>query len=103
MTLKLTPAQQIAALQGQIATLEAKVEATEKRASETHDMVQTMHDALMRPSPGQTKGLLDRLAVVAINFESGQRVAAWVVWIAGIIAAVGAIYAAVKLGLGDRG
>jgi hypothetical protein len=78
-----------------LAVEEARSDAAKaaRGAAETHDKVSDMHKALMMPSPGQEKSLLDRMAIVTINVESGGRVAAMTVKLAGLLAAIGAVWA----------
>lgn len=69
-----------------------------KAAADTHIMVQSLHQALLRPSPGQERSLLDRMAEVTINIESGGQVSGFLIKLAATLAAVGSIWAAVKHG-----
>lgn len=81
---------------------EASLRAEEALAmtKETHDMVKRMHDMLMEPQPGQKKGLLDRMAGATIAFESGKSTGDRIIWMAGVIAAIGTLgaglYAAMR-------
>jgi len=61
-------------------------------------MVTELHDALLRKQPGQSESLLNRMAAVTINIESGERIGRILVWLAGVLAAVGAVIAAMKWG-----
>ena len=63
-------------------------------------MVAEMHKALMQPSPGQERSLLDRMASVTINVESGGRVASIMIKIAAFLAAIGAMWAFIASGGG---
>ena len=78
--------------------LEERVAAMEKAAMETHDKVGDLHKALMEPTPGQTKSLIDRMATVTINVESGGRVASVLIKIAATLAALGVIWAWIASG-----
>lgn len=73
--------------------LKRALDAASMATRETHDKVADIHKALMQPSPGQEKSLLDRMALVTINVESGGRVAAIMVKIAAVLAAIGAVWA----------
>lgn len=73
--------------------LKRALEAASTATKETHDKVSDIHKALMLPSPGQEKSLLDRMALVTINVESGGRVASIMVKIAAVLAAIGVIWA----------
>jgi dsDNA-specific endonuclease/ATPase MutS2 len=73
--------------------IKAEARETRRIAQETHDMTQELHKALMQPFPGQKESLLDRMASVTINVESGGRVAAMAVKIAAALAALGALWA----------
>ena len=73
--------------------LNRALEAASTATKETHDKVSDIHKALMLPSPGQEKSLLDRMALVTINVESGGRVASIMVKIAAVLAAIGVIWA----------
>lgn len=73
--------------------LKRAVEAQSAATKETHDKVSDIHKALMLPSPGQSKSLLDRMATVTISVESGGRVAGMTVKLAGLLAAIGAVWA----------
>ncbi len=75
------------------ARAQSAAEKAEAAAKETHDKIADIHKALMVPFPGQDKSLLDRMAVVTINVESGGRVAALAVRIAAVLAAIGAVWA----------
>ena len=77
----------------------ADLAATRSQSAQTHDMVADLHRALVEPSPGQQQGLLDRMASVTISFESGRRVGAIVVWIAGFLVALGAIVVSIRTGI----
>lgn len=78
--------------------LEAQGKLAASERTETLKLVSSIHSALMEPSPGQNRSLLDRMAAVTINIESGERVTALIVRLAGVLAAAGAILAALKWG-----
>lgn len=65
-------------------------------------MLRDLHDALMKPQPGHSRPLLERMASVTIAAETGKAAGERVIWWAKVFAAVGAIvsgfYAAVKFG-----
>ncbi|MBQ2263273.1 MAG: hypothetical protein II336_18165 [Loktanella sp.] len=82
------------------ARADAKLAATS--AKETHDKVSDVHKALMMPFPGQDKSLLDRMALVTINVESGGRVASMTVKLAAILAAIGATWAIISGLIGPK-
>jgi len=63
-------------------------------AKETHDMVKRMHDTLIEPQPGQTAGLLDRMAKATIAFEGGKATGDRIIWAAGVVAGIGTVAAA---------
>lgn len=86
------------ALKTKMEAFEAQSEIAASERAQTLSLVRQMHDALMKPSPGQKRSLLDRMATVTINIESGERVTAWIMRIAGVLAAIGAILAALKWG-----
>jgi len=51
--------------------------------------VTEIHDALMKPQPGQSQSLLDRMAAVTNGVEGGTRTAKMVVGFLGFLAAIG--------------
>jgi orotate phosphoribosyltransferase-like protein len=82
-------------LQDQIDALTARIEAGEKMRNETHQMVADMHRALMEPQLGQgSKSLVERMAEVTVDIESGKRTADNVIGIAKSLVAVAAFIAA---------
>lgn len=85
-------------LAAELADVRAELSDARKAASETHAMIQALHQALMKPSPGQEESLLDRMAAVTINIESGGKVSSLLVRFAALLAAVGSIWAAIKHG-----
>lgn len=90
------PRQQRTVTRAEFEELKRALEAASSATKETHDKVSDIHKALMLPSPGQEKSLLDRMALVTINVESGGRVAAIMVKIAAVLAAIGAVWAMVS-------
>lgn len=75
------------------AAIAAKAEAAEAKriASETHDMVQEIHTHLMQVQPGQARSLLDRMAAVTIDIESGKRAGQIVLGLVGFALAMAAV------------
>ena len=73
------------------------------------DDLHRLYETLMVPQPGHTKTLLDRMAAVTIQIESGEqtmdrlvKLATWgktILWIVGIAAAA---YAAMRYGIGFK-
>lgn len=59
----------------------------------TNALVKDIHTALFEVQPGHKTSLLDRMARVTIQFESGDRVAHWIIRGAMLLGAVGAILA----------
>ncbi|MFN7224427.1 MAG: hypothetical protein ACK4MS_10450 [Paracoccaceae bacterium] len=66
-------------------------ESATKTAGETHDMVQSIHNKLMQPQPGQKLSLLDRMASVTIDIESGKRTGQIIMALVGFAIAVAAL------------
>lgn len=98
MTIPKSTAAHIAALEA--AVQEAKAEAAEAKAEaagakriagETHDMVEAIHNKLMNPQPGQKRGLLDRMASVTIDIESGKRTGQIIVALVGFAMMIAAL------------
>ncbi len=50
-----------------------EVEEIKSELADTRAMVKDLHDALMVAQPGQEKSLLERMATVTLNVESGAR------------------------------
>jgi hypothetical protein len=91
-------------LQQQIDALSARIEAGEKMSNDTHKMVADMHRALMEPQLGHgDKSLVERMADVTVEIESGKRTADGVLtvakWLVGVAAAVTALGTLVKFGI----
>ncbi len=98
-----TQAQQIAELQRQMAAIEKQITAETEMRNENHKMITDMHNALMVPQHGQDgKSLLERMAEVTVEIESGKRTANSMLsvakWLVGIAAAVATLTAAIKWG-----
>ena len=87
--------------------LAAKVDAAEAIQKDTHEMskmVAVMYHALMEPQIGQgDKSLVERMAAVTVDIESGRRTTDNLISIARRLVAVAAIVAslaaAIKLGV----
>jgi hypothetical protein len=95
--------QQIDALRAEIVALGKRQDDADAMRIDTHNKVSDMHRALMEPQIGQgSKSLLDRMAEVTIEIESGKMVGKRIVFIAQVCAAVGVVaafaYAAVNFG-----
>ena len=105
-----TQKEQMAALLERVGALESEqiafreqLVAGEQMRADTHKMVAEMYGALMRPQIGHgEKSLVERMAEVTVDIESGKRtadnvlsIAKWLVAIAGNLAAVAAL---MKLG-----
>jgi anti-sigma28 factor (negative regulator of flagellin synthesis) len=63
---------QVEATQRQVQQMQADARAAAESAKETHDMVRQIADALLKPQPGHTHNLLDRVAAVTIKVERGE-------------------------------
>jgi hypothetical protein len=87
---------QIDALTAMNEALTARIEAGEKMRNETHKMVSDMHRALMEPQLGQgDKSMVERIAKVVVDIESGQRTTDNLIAIAKRLVAVTAFLAAI--------
>ena len=64
-------------------------EAMKTQLAETQRLVKDVHDALMLPSPGQDKSLLERMAAVTIGIESGTRTIRFFLFLVALLAAIG--------------
>ena len=105
-----TQKEQIAALQDRIKVLEEQhgefrnqLVAAEQLRLDTHDMVAEMYGALMKPQIGHgNKSLVERMAEVTVDIESGKRTADNVLsiakWLVGIAAALAVVTAFTKFG-----
>lgn len=83
-------------LQDQIDALTARIEAGEKMRNETHKMVAALHEALMKPQLGQgDKSLLQRMAEVTVDMESGKRTADNLIALGRRLVAIAAFVAAI--------
>jgi anti-sigma28 factor (negative regulator of flagellin synthesis) len=63
---------QVEATQRQVQQMQADARVAAESAKETHDMVRQIADALLKPQPGHTHNLLDRVAAVTIKVERGE-------------------------------
>jgi hypothetical protein len=100
--------QQIDALAARIdagdAALAARIDAGDAMRQDTHNKVSDLHRALMEPQLGQgNKSLIERMAEVTVEIESGKRTADSVLsiakWLVGVAAAVAALAAMLKFGI----
>ena len=98
MTLPKSPAARSAALEAAVqeakalaAEAKAEASAAKRIAGETHDMVEAIHNKLMTPQPGQNRSLLDRMASVTIDIESGKRTGQIIVALVGFAMAIAAL------------
>lgn len=90
-------------LQDQIDALTARIEAGEKMRNDTHKIVSNvqskvddMHRALMEPQLGQgDKSLVERMAEVTVDIESGKRATDNLIAIAKRLVAIAAFIAAI--------
>lgn len=83
-------------LQDQIDALTTRIEAGEKMRNDTHKMVADMHRALMEPQLGQgDKSMVERIATVVVDIESGQRTTDNLIAIAKRLVAVATFIAAI--------
>lgn len=106
-----TQKEQIAALQNQIRVLKeehegfrAQLVAAEQLRLDTHNMVAEMYGALMKPQLGQgDKTMVERIADVVVDIESGRRTSDNLIAIARRLVAIAAFVAAIaaflKLGV----
>lgn len=73
--------------------------------ADVRKMVADLHRALMEPQPGYDKSLLQRLALLAVQYEAGGVVGRRVVWMGALASAllsIAAAVAAMKSGLGAK-
>ena len=75
----------------------ARMAALERDVSDMREKLDEMHDALMKCQPGEEHSLLERMAIVTRGVESGRTVGHVLVWLAGVLAAIAAIVAVLKL------
>lgn len=78
-------------------TTAARLAAVERELADMRGTLDEMHDALMKCQPGEEHSLLERMAIVTRGVESGRTVGHVLVWLAGVLAALAAIVAALKL------
>lgn len=82
-------------LQEQIDAINARLDAGDAMRLDTHDKVSALYDALMKPQLGQgTKSLVERMAEVTVDIESGKRATDNLIGIAKRLVAVAAFVAA---------
>ena len=102
MTARLNTQAQLDAMKLRIDALAVQVANDAEVRSENHAMLSSLHAALMVPQPGQDgKGLLERMAEVTVDIESGKRTANSIVVLAKWFAAIGAVVGlvtSIKLG-----
>jgi 6-phosphogluconate dehydrogenase len=97
-------AEQQAAMRSIIEGLERQLADEVAMRTENHAMLTALTNSLMVAQPGQNgKSLLDRIADVTVQIESGKRTANNLVTFAKWLAALGALGAAVKFGIGPKG
>lgn len=87
-------------LQRQVSDLQKKVDDSAAISKSTNDLVRKLNDALMEPEPGHDKSLISRMASATIYLESLGRVSNLTVKLAGVIVAIGVIYASIRIGEG---
>ena len=83
-------------------TTAARLAAVERELADMRGKLGDLHDALMQRQPGEEHSLLERMAIVTRGVESGRTVGRVLVWLAGVLAALAAIVAALKLDVGAR-
>jgi len=83
-------------------TTAARLAAVERELADMRGKLDEMHDALMKCQPGEEHSLLERMAIVTRGVESGRTVGHVLVWLAGVLAALAAIVAALKLDIWRR-
>jgi hypothetical protein len=83
------------------ADLLARIDQIDQKTDVQSQKIGALYDALMVPHPGQSASLLNRMAAVTIAVEGGQGVGRIVIWIAGILAAIGAVWAFLHPGAGQ--
>ena len=106
MTVRQSAQAQLDAMKARIDGLAKQVAEDAAVRSENHAMLSSLHAALMVPQPGQDgKGLLERMAEVTVDIESGKRTANSIVVLAKWFAAIGAVvglFASIKLGFWQK-
>ena len=80
----------------------ARMAALERDVADMREKLDEMHDALMKRQPGEEHSLLERMAIVTRGVESGRLIGRVLIWVAGVLAALAAIVAALKLDVGAR-
>lgn len=90
-----------AALLARINQIDIKTDAQTLKMDKHGAKIDALYDALMVPQPGQVTSLLNRMAAVTIAVEGGQGVGKIVIWFAGVLAAVGALWVFFHPGAGQ--
>jgi hypothetical protein len=90
-------------LQRQVAEMQKKLDDSAAISKSTNDMVRAIRESLMEPQPGHKESLLDRMAAATVLLESGGAMAGLVVRVAGLIVAIGIIYATFRFGQSVEG
>ena len=103
MSTPLSQAKIIADLAQRLDAMEMQQIAMHKAQDQTSLLVKEIYDALMKQQPGQEGSFLDRATNLLINVESGSRMFGFLIGVAKVVIAVGALiaawFAAVKFGL----
>ncbi|MFA9232008.1 MAG: hypothetical protein ACEQSU_14890 [Microgenomates group bacterium] len=93
---------QLDAMAARLTGVETQLADEARMRAENHAMLTGLFNGLMIPQPGQDgKSLLDRMADVTVQIESGKRTANSVIWLGKWLAAIGVVagfFASVKLG-----
>ncbi|MES2814478.1 MAG: hypothetical protein V4720_06250 [Pseudomonadota bacterium] len=95
--------EEVRGLKAEQVVFREQLAAADKLREDTHGMVSEMFGALMRPQIGHgNKSLVERMAEVTVDIESGKRTADNVLsiakWLVGIAAALALITAFTKFG-----
>ena len=67
----------------------AELTAIQAKVDQLEVMLESIHSALMKPNPGETMSLLDRMARLTIGLEGGARTAKIMFLVLGALAALG--------------
>ena len=106
MTTRGSTQAQLDAMTLRIDALAVQVAEDTKVRGENHAMLSSLHSALMVAQPGQDgKALLERMAEVTVDIESGKRTANSIVVLAKWFAAIGAVvglFTSIKLGFWQK-
>lgn len=92
----MTPKVTVAELHERVADLETQNANQSKAIDDMSRKLDSIYNALMVPQPGQDKSFVDRVGRVAVAYESGGIVTGIVTRVAGLIIAVGVIWAAMR-------